>query len=205
MNKALTELCQFLRDYAKTHPKCTKDEISKATAKELLLTKARSVFYRAEFAVRFSSVEGLSFSNGVLSLSALQEYDQFPFVVCIVRPQGIELLLANSTFLKKISHSSQQLRIDNVRGTFLGHDILREYEGIENRPEYFEELFDIHSQFTWEENLLRLVENTNAIVPTGQRFEPTEKEKVNILKTSEIAKLLSKNAEYLQLGKDLTD
>ena len=203
MNKAFAKLCRFLRDYAKSHPKCTKVEISKAAAKEFSLTKERSVFYCAEFAVRFSNVQGQSFSNGVLSLSTLQKYDQSPFVVCVVRPQGIELLLANSTFLKKISHSSQRLRIDNVRGTFLGHDILREYEGVENRPEHFEELFDIHAQFTWEENLARLVENTNAIVPTGQRFEPTEKQKANILKASEIANMLSENAEYLQLGKDL--
>jgi len=40
--------------------------------------------------------------------------------------------MANTTFLKKISHSSHQLRVDNVRGSFLGHDIMREYEGIEN-------------------------------------------------------------------------
>lgn len=46
MNKPLNQLCNFLRDYAKSHPKCTKDEISKVTAKEFTLTKKRSVFYR---------------------------------------------------------------------------------------------------------------------------------------------------------------
>lgn len=203
MNKTLNQFCFFLRSYAKNHPQCTKDEISRAAAKEFALSKKRSVYFRAEFAVRFSSVKGSSFSNGVLSLSTLQKYDQTPFVVCIVRPEGVELLLANSTFLKKISHSSQQLRVDNIRGTFLGHDILREYEGIENRPEFFDELFDLHSLFTWEENILRLVENTNAITPTGQRFEPTEQERQNILVSPEIAKSLSTHPEYIQLGKEL--
>jgi hypothetical protein len=121
-----------------------------------------------------------------------------------VRPQGVDLLLANTTFLKKISHSSQQLRVDNVRGTFLGHDITRTYEGIENKPENFAELFDIHAQFTWEENLARLVERTNAIVPTGQRFRPSRQQKTNILNAPEIASILSKNAEYIHLGNDLT-
>ena len=203
MNKALTKLCHFLKDYAVSHPECTKDEVSKITAKKFSLARARSVYYCAEFAIRFSSVKGQSFSNGVLSLSALRQYDQSPFVVCVVRPQGVELLLANSTFLKKISHSSQQLRINNIRGTFLGHDILREYEGIENKPEHFDELFEIHSLFSWEENIARLVENTTAIIPTGQRFEPTGQQRTNILKTSEFAYMLSKNAEYLQFGKDL--
>ena len=125
-------------------------------------------------------------------------------MVCVVHPNKLELFLSNSTFLKKISHSSQQLRLDNVKGTFLGHDILRVYEGIENRPEYFDELFEIHIQFTWEENLARLVESTNSIAPTGHRFEPTEEQKLNILQASEIANMLSNNAEYIQLGKDLT-
>lgn len=203
MNKILSQFCSFLLSYAKSHPQCTKDEISKAAAKEYSLRKKRSVYFREEFAVRFSSVQGSTFSNGVLSLSALQEYDQIPFVVCVVRPHGVELLLANSTFLKKISHSSQQLRVDNIRGTFLGNDILREYEGIENRPEFFDELFDIHLQFTWDENIARLVESTNSITPTGQRFEPTESERQKILASPAIAKLLSTHPEYIQLGKEL--
>ena len=204
MNRYLPELCRFLYDYASSHPRCTKDEISRATSTQFSLAKKRSVYYCPEFAVRFSSAKGRSFSNGVLSLSALQKYDQSPFVVCIVRPQGVEMILANTTFLKKISHSSQQLRIDKIRGTFLGHDILREYEGIANRPENFDELFYIHAQFTWEENLVRLIETTNAIVPAGQRFEPTEQQRANILQASELANLLSNNPEYLQIGNELS-
>lgn len=158
--------------------------------------------------MRFSSVEvksiSKSFSNSVIGLSTLRRYDHAPFVVCVVRPLGVELLLANSTFLKKISHSSHQLRIDKVRGTFNGTDIVRSYEGIENKPENFDELFEIHAQFSWEENLARLVEKTNAIAPTGQRFEPSEQQRANILQAPEIANMLSGNAEYIELGNDLT-
>lgn len=203
MNKLLSQLCAFLQGYAKGRVRYAKDELSKAVATEFCLTKKRSVFYQDEFAIRFSSVRGSSFSNGVLSLSALQEYDQRPFIVCVVNPEMIELLLANATFLKKISHSSQQLRTDNIRGTFLGHDILRVYEGIVNSPEFFDELFDIHSQFTWDENIARLVESTNAIVPTGQRFEPTDEDRENILVSPTIARSLSEHPEYIQLGQEL--
>ena len=203
MTNIFAKFCNFLQYYSMFHPECVKSEICKATVNEFSLTKERSVFYRDEFAVRFSSAQGLTFSNGVLSLSALQKYDQSPFVVCVIRPQRVELLLANSTFLKKISHSSQQLRINNVRGTFLGHDILRDYAGIINKPDNFEELFDIHTQFSWEENIARLVENTNAIIPTGHLYEPTKQQKENILKAAEIANMLSNNSEYLQFGNDL--
>ena len=73
-----------------------------------------------------------------------RRFDNVPFVVVILRPASTEFLLANTTFLKKISHASHQLRIDNVRGGFLGNDILREYAGLANVPENFDRLFAPH-------------------------------------------------------------
>jgi hypothetical protein len=163
----------------------------------------RSVYHRSEFAIRFSTANVKSFSNTVLGLSTLQKFDHLPFIVCLVRTGSIELLLANTTFLKKISHSSHQLRVDNIRGSFLGHDILRQYDDIENKPENFEALFEIHSQFTWEQNIVRLVERTNAITPTGARFTPSEEQKRKILQSPDIAKLLSEHPEYRQLYDEL--
>lgn len=203
MSKTLASLCKYISSYAAAHPNCSKEQIQNATGQEFSLKK-KSVYSCEEFALYFASAQGTTFANTVRSLSTLRKYDHIPFVVCVVRPNGVELMLANSTFLKRISHSSQQLRIDNVRGSFLGHDIIRVYEGIENKPENFEELFDIHAQFTWEENLIRLVESTTAIAPTGQRFEPTSEQEANILKAPEIAGLLSGNIEYIKLGTDLT-
>lgn len=199
MNEALNELIYFLMVYAEENPGCTKNEIAIATAEHFSLQKTRSVFHGQHYAIRFSFVRGRTFSNGVLALSVLRHYDNIPFIVCVVRPVGIDLLLANSTFLKKISHSSQQLRVGNVRGTFLGHDIMREFDGIENAPENFPLLFDSHSQFTWEENLDRLVEATNRITHTGKRFDPTDEQERNILYAPKIAKALSVHPEYLQL------
>jgi len=97
---------------------------------------------------------------------------------------GVEFLLANTTFLNKISHSSKKLRIDNIRGSFNGSDIIRTFDGIQNSPRNFDQLFGIHMEFTWEENIERLVYQTNAIVPMGIRFEPSEQEKQNILEAS---------------------
>ena len=96
------------------------------------LIKDRSVYYCADFAIRFSSSATRSFGNTVLSLSNLRKYDDRPFIVCLVTPAKNFCLLANSTFLKKISHSSQDLRVDNIRGSFNGSDIVRSFEGIEN-------------------------------------------------------------------------
>jgi hypothetical protein len=203
--RLISELVKFIEGYVAGHPRCSKEELSNVVAKEFELQKERKVYVCRDFAVRFSSASGPSFSNVVLSLSALQKYDTIPFVICIVRPSGAEFVLANSSFLKKISHSSHQLRVDNVRGSFLGHDIVREVGGIANTPSNFEKLFSIHQASSWEENLTRLVRATGNIAPTGARFAPSEQECVRILSSADLALSLSGSPEYLDLGTNLND
>ncbi|MCM1104530.1 MAG: hypothetical protein NC409_10550 [Clostridium sp.] len=117
------------------------------------LTKDRSVFYGDDFAIRFCTASGRSFGNTVLSLSTLQKYDKIPFIVCLVTPKINYLMLANATFLRKISHSSQELRTDNIRGSFNGSDIMRDFEGVSNEPQNFEFLFTSHENYSFAENL----------------------------------------------------
>src|SRR3989344_8030581 len=140
-----------------------KSVLIKKVQKEFGLTKDRSVYYCENFAIRFSSSHSLSFSNTVLSLSNLQKYDELPFLVCLVTPKKNFVYLANSTFLLKISHSSQELREDNIRGSFNGSDISKEFNGITNTPEHFEDLFAIHEEIGFSGNLIRLVEATTGI------------------------------------------
>ena len=157
----------------------TIEEIEPGTSKEdvvdilqdtFTLVRDRSVYSCPEFAVRVCSSKNRSFSNTVLSLSSLLKYDDKPFIVVLDTPDGCELFLANTTFLKKISHSSHELRADNIKGSFNGSDILSSYDGIKNTPSNFEELFAIHQAFTPEENIERLVEATNNIVPHKTKF-----------------------------------
>lgn len=165
--------------------------------------KDRSVFYCDWFAVRFCKAASRNFGNTVLSLSALHRYDNLPFLVCLVTPARNYLLLANTTFLRKISHSSQELRRDNIKGSFNGSDIMREFEGVENAPENFEFLFSSHENYTFEENLDRLVEATNHIAPTGKRFLPTAAQTEWIRGSVDRAISFLRSAEYDILNNDL--
>ena len=158
-----------------------KSRLSKAIAVKFRLTKDRSVFYCPDFAIRFSSSANSCFSNTVLSLSNLKKYDDRPFIVCLVTPTANICFLANTTFLKKISHSSLELREDNIRGSFNGSDILREFEGISNKPDNFQRLYDIHAGIGFEGNLARLVEATNNISPSGTKFLVSHTAKATIL------------------------
>jgi hypothetical protein len=197
------ELIDFVQNYRRENPNASKQQIAAATATGLGLTKHRSIFACGDYAVRFSEANGPSFSNVVLSLSALRSFDDVPFIVAVLRPGATDFLLANTTFLRKISHSSHQLRIDNIRGSFLGHDIIRDYEGIPNEPANFDTLFSIHQEFGWQENLERLVEATNAISGRGARFVVTDNSRAAILRAPELAAAIVPNPVYQQLKREL--
>jgi hypothetical protein len=96
-----------------------KARLSRIVSVAFQLTKDRSVYYCSDFAIRFSSSAGRNFGNTVLSLSNLRKYDDRPFIVCLVTPRNNYCLIANTTFLTKISHSSQELRVNNIRGSYL--------------------------------------------------------------------------------------
>lgn len=167
------------------------------------LVKDRSVFYCKWFAVRFCKANSRAFGNTVLSLSALQKYDDRPFIVCLVTPSENYLMLANTTFLKKISHSSQELRTDNIKGSFNGSDIMRNYEDVENCEDNFEFLFTSHENYSFQENLVRLVEATNNIRPNGHRFQPDRAQEECIYKSVDRAISFLKSREYHILDEDL--
>lgn len=167
------------------------------------LVKDRSVFYGDWFAIRFCKAASANFSNTVLSLSTLHKYDDIPFFVCLVTPERNYLMLANTTFLRKVSHSSQELRCDNIKGSFNGSDIMRSFEGIVNAPRNFEFLFTSHENYTFEENLARLVEATNNISPTGRKFLPKEAQVECIWNSVDRAISFLSSHEYDILNNDL--
>ncbi|MBL8447567.1 MAG: hypothetical protein JNJ44_09185 [Zoogloeaceae bacterium] len=160
-----------LLDFVSTHHGINdKEKLTKLIVEKFCLTQDRKVFYCSDFAIRFSKGAGPSFANTVLSLSSLKKVDHLPFLVCLVTPTENHVFLANSTLLRKISHSSHELRIDNIKGSFNGSDIFRELDGISNEPKNIQRLFEIHREIGFEENLPRLVEATNNIAPTGHKF-----------------------------------
>ncbi len=194
---------QFTAFISSRDGRADKSRLQEEAQQAFGLVKDRSVFYCDWFAVRFCKAASRNFGNTVLSLSALHGYDNIPFLVCLVTPVHNYLLLANTTFLRKISHSSQELRRDNIKGSFNGSDIMRAFEGVENAPENFEFLFSSHENYTFEENLDRLVEATNHIAPTGKRFLPTAAQTEWIRGSVDRAVSFLRSAEYDLLNDDL--
>lgn len=200
MNRAVFELIDYIRAHDGIADKAT---LSKQTQQKFELVKDGSVYYSSHYAIRFSSTRSNSFSNTVVALSTIQKYDQLPFIVCQVRPDKNILYLSNTTFLRKISHSSQDLRIDNIKGSINGSDIVRTFDNLPNEPEYFEELFNIHAAIGFSENLPRLVEATNNIVPFGSKFSVSDMSLEAILNAPARAAKFVQSSEYDLLKSDL--
>ena len=182
-----------------------KEKLASLVKNEFNLIQDRKVFYSSDFAIRFSKAKSKRMSNTVLSLSALQKYDNEPFIVCIVTPKINYMMLANSTFLKKISHSSQELRVDNIRGSFNGSDIMIDFDCMENEPNNFQKLFAYHTELTFQDNLERLVESTNGIVGRNLKFFVSPADENNILLSVDRAERFMQSPEYMDLSNDLNN
>lgn len=200
MHEAIRDFLEVIRA---NHGINDKARLAKLVCERCNLTRDRSVFYCDDFAVRFSASATRSFGNTVLSLSNLRKYDDKPFVVCLVTPKENYCFLANTTFLKKISHSSQALRENNIRGSFNGSDIAREFEGIENTTANIERLFEIHATIGFNGNLARLVEATNNISPTGSKFAVDAAARMNILDAPRRAKAFVQSLDHEALKQEL--
>ncbi len=200
MNSSVKELLAYINE---NNGIGDKSKLIKKVVSKFSLTKDRSIYYSPFFAIRFSQSATSGFSNTVLSLSNLQKYDELPFIVCLVKPTENVCFLANTTFLAKISHSSQQLRENNIRGSFNGSDIMKTVIEIENKPENFAKLFAIHTEIGFAGNLARLVEATNDIVPSGTKFSVTSANKQIILESVERANRFISSKDYLTLKVEL--
>lgn len=202
MNKIVDQLIDLIKQNDGINDK---GKLAEIVMNQFQLIKDRSVYYSKDFAIRFSSSIKQNFGNTVLSLSNLRKIDDLPFIVCLVTPDINYTFLSNSTFLKKISHSSHTLRENNIRGSFNGSDITRVFEGVANVPENFEWLFNIHLGLGFDGNLARLVEVTNNIIPTGRKFEPDEIEMQRILMSPDRALHFIESQDVLTLKTELDD
>lgn len=206
VNDMNARVIDFINDIINTAPQGNKDALIDYIVERYGLTQDRKVYYCGYFAVRISYSRNRSFSNTVLSLSALQKYDKIPFFVVLVHGDGNnEVYLANTTFLSRISHSSRNLSINNIRGSFNGCDIIKEYGGIKNSPENFNDLFAIHEGLDWIDNLKRLVDASSNIQSRSQKFQPNDEQKSYLMESVHRAQDFISSANFCILNDDLNE
>ena len=196
MEKQLEDFFNFIR---KNDGISSKESLIEKSKKLFNFSEDRKIYHNDYFSVRFSSSESNSFPNTIVAISKLKKYDDKPFFSCLVTPKKNILYLANSTFIKKVSHSSKKLRIDNLRGSINGTDILRDIDGISNETENFDQLFSKHEKLGFSKNIDRIVEETNNIKPNLEKYKPKSKEISIIKKSPKRAKEFIKTKEFRML------
>lgn len=207
------DIKNFIDFFNKNKSESDKTNLVKLAKAIFNLTTDRKILYCDSFAVRFCYSRTGNFSNTVLSLSALQKYDHIPFfIVLVCRAQPNRFYLANSTFLEKISHSSQELSMNNIKGSFNGSNILKIYHDIPNNEENVAKLFPFHTGITWKENLQRLVEATHHIEPritkpdfgekTTQSIIHSIKRSIDFINSANFSKLRQYLDERVEQAKD---
>lgn len=204
MNHQVHDFVNFICDNNALN---TKEELIALAQERFNLTQDGKALYRNDyFCCRFCYSKNKSFSNVVLSLSRLEKYDHIPCFVVIVRKDLDNLIyMINSTFIDKISHSSQKLSLTNIRGSFLGGNIRKDISELNkrNEPKDFDDLFAYHQGFTWQENLERLVEKTHNIKPTKKKVTLTEDEERRLLDSPSRAVAFVSSEDYRTLSQDL--
>lgn len=182
----------------------TKEIAIKKTLENFNLIKDGKIYHNDFFATRFCFSKNGNFSNTILALSKLQKYDKIPILIVLIVANGEnKIFLGNSTFLSKISHSSKELRENNIKGSFNGSDIIKIYNNIENSYENIEDLFAFHTDISWNENLSRLVEATSGIIGKMTKFIPNENELHNIFHSIDRAIDFINSENYNILLQDL--
>lgn len=183
--------------------KYDKKSVANMIVNKFNLKKDRAVYYCEDFAIRFSQSKFTRASNTITALSRLKNYDNRPFFSCVVSQNQNSIMLANTTFLKRISQSSHNLKIDNIKGSFNSSDIMDIYEGVKNIPANFEQLFLMHSKIPFSKNLERLVESTNGIKGRKKKFLVTDSNRLIIEKSVDRAVEFINSMQFELLKADL--
>ncbi len=80
---------------------------------------------------------------------------------------------------------------------------MKEFQEIPNARDNIIELYPFHEEFSFQENLVRLVEATNNISPTGKRFDTNKENIKTIIDSVERAHKFNNSPEYEVLKREL--
>jgi len=195
----INEIIEMSKEFTVPYNKQT---IVDSIMKKFNLSKKRKVYYNDKISFRFSSAK-TGYSNTFLGFQKILDNDAKPLVACIIREDTIEFLLANSTFINCISHSSKNLSVDNIRGSANLSNIIREFSDLKNEPQNFPRLFDLHLEIFQIDNIERIVENTLHIKAKGERFNPTDAQLTTIRKSPAFIKGIESESEFVELREEL--
>ena len=157
----LAELVDFLLKWRDANTGGSKKMLSAAVLAQTDLKLDKALLISKHCVLRISQMQEVgNDSAAVAAFRKICEFDDRPIVVCLFTSRGMRLLLANSTFLEKVSDRSYRLTADHLAGSILDSDILAAHDGIANLPANFDKLWSMHQAIEPAANLARIVAAT---------------------------------------------
>ena len=160
----LAELVAFLLNWRDANPNGSKKVLAAEVLARTDLKLDKALLVGKHCVLRISQMQEVgNDSSAVAAFRKIEEYDDRPIVVCLFTSRGMRLLLANSTFLEKVSDRSYRLTSEHLAGSIFDSDILAAHEGIANLPANFDKLWAVHLATNPADNLSRIVGATKAM------------------------------------------
>lgn len=169
---------------------------------EFCLLKDRKLYFNDNLALRFSDAK-TGYSNTFLGFQKILDHDEKPLIACIIRNDHLEFLLANSTFINCISHSSKNLTDKHIRGSANLSNIIREFSSVKNEQKNFAKLFEMHKEVPQKDNIERIVEATKNIIGQVQKFEPSKDQIQKIYDSVKFIQEFEKQTEFKSFENEL--
>ena len=164
-----------------------KIRLARLLSESFNLIRDRSVYYCTDYAIAIQFICYPEFQqHGSIVVQSAQVRRPSLSLSVSLHPTKNFCLIANTTFLKKIKRTvvPKTPREQHTRKLQRVRHRLGEFEGIDGTATENISLFDIHAEIGFEGNLPRLVEATNNISPSGEKFAVRDFALVQILSRS---------------------
>lgn len=199
----LAEFAEFALAWRRQRPDGTKEDFCAVAAQRFALTRKGALWVGNDLCIRANQSRGEAFTNTVVSVRKLLQYDDRPIVACQLFPGGLRLLLANTTFVTKVSHSSHGFRTEHPIGSILGTDIAPQHAGIVNEPGGFARLWALHAAADPAVNLARIATATSSLDRPKMTWLPTSEQRDHMLAAPLLAQRVVGLAAYERAAADL--
>ena len=121
----LAELVAFLLNWRDANPNGSKKVLAAEVLARTDLKLDKALLVGKHCVLRISQMQEVgNDSSAVAAFRKIEEYDDRPIVVCLFTSRGMRLLLANSTFLEKVSDRSYRLTSEHLAGSILDADFV---------------------------------------------------------------------------------
>lgn len=208
MNKIQKKLIEILTFFSSDDVQAITDkkELSNLLTGRFNVKQHRSLFIVDDsIAIRFSHSKTAknTSSNTVLAIKKINELDDYPILSVLVTPGTNYVEIMNTTFIKKVSHSSKKIANNNLVGSINYSDITKEFRGIPNSLSNIACLYSIHEKEDHWQNLKRIVNATQKIKPAKHKYAPDENAKGNIYSAIDRLESFIEGSNLMQIEANL--